>query len=119
MSEGYPHTPGFEAESDTSEAAAESMEGEASSLRALVLQFIRESREYGSTCDEAEERLSLRHQTASARIRELVLRNRVTDSGRRRPTRSGRMAVVYVAIVALATPTDLWEWAKTKHPGPS
>lgn len=38
----------------------------------------------------------MRHQTASARIRELVQKGRVVDSTRRRPTRSGRLAIVWI-----------------------
>lgn len=49
----------------------------------------------GKTCDEIEKDMDLRHQTASARIRELVLKNEIYDSGLKRKTRSGRNAVVY------------------------
>jgi hypothetical protein len=79
--------------SDTSKAAADSMQRASETIRADVLAYIREG---AATCDEVEEGLSLTHQTASARIRELVLLGSVRDSGARRKTRSGRQARVYV-----------------------
>lgn len=80
--------------SDTSTAAAESVQPVTGELRRRVLSFIR-SRADGATCDEAEVALGLRHQTASARIRELVTLGAIADSGQRRKTRSGRTASVY------------------------
>lgn len=63
-------------------------------LSARVAQHVRESG--GATCDEVEVALGLRHQTASARLRELVLKGAIKDSGARRLTRSKRKAAVYV-----------------------
>jgi hypothetical protein len=48
------------------------------------------------TCDEVEVICKLRHQTASARIRELFVQSRIKDSGQRRLTRSNRTAIVWV-----------------------
>ncbi len=53
--------------------------------------------EHGSTTDEAEVSFDGRHQTISARFNELHNANLIHDSGRRRKTRSGRWAAVYVA----------------------
>jgi hypothetical protein len=50
----------------------------------------------GLTDDEIEQKTSLRHQTASARRRELVLMELVKHSGQSRPTRSGRNAKIWV-----------------------
>ena len=50
----------------------------------------------GATDDELERLLQLRHQTVSARRRELVLLGKVVDSGRTRKTRSGCKAKVWV-----------------------
>lgn len=47
------------------------------------------------TCDEVEIVTGLSHQTASARVRELQLKDRIVDSGQRRKTRSGRAAIVW------------------------
>jgi predicted ArsR family transcriptional regulator len=49
-----------------------------------------------ATCDECEEYLGMRHQTASARIVELRAKGLITPTGEKRKTRSGRNAVVYV-----------------------
>lgn len=87
----------FVSGSDTSRAAAESVEESLENLRTLVLKRIRRSGKRGMTCDEVEVQLDLRHQTASARVRELFVKGQIIDSGERRTTRSGRAAVVWVA----------------------
>ena len=90
------HAP-FVAGSDTSEAAAKSIDCSAESIRAQVMKMIADSRNIGLTCDEIEKRTDWRHQTVSARIRELSLMEKIKDSGDRRKTRSGRTARIYVA----------------------
>ncbi len=87
-------------DSPTSVAAGESMAGTSSYLRNLILAYIR--RTGGSTCDEVEAAEYLRHQTASARIRELVQMGLLRDSDRTRKTRSGRAAVVWEAMPCVA-----------------
>ena len=82
----------------TSIAALASIEPAASGLRAIIYQCIFEEGERGAVCDELEAALDMRHQTASARIRELAQRGLIVDSLRRRPTRSGRAAVVWTAV---------------------
>lgn len=101
-----PHVEG----SDTSEGAARSIEGQKLTLRDRVHQALIDAREgsvsglpggtyrYGLTDDEIEVLTRLKHQTASARRRELVLLGLVVDSGHRRPTRSGRPATVWRAV---------------------
>jgi len=49
----------------------------------------------GRTCDEIEQELGLRHQTASCFIRFLTQDGFLCDSGIRRITRAGRMAIVW------------------------
>lgn len=83
--------------SDTSEAAAESVAKDTPRLRELVMAAIVARGDEGATDDEIEVATGLRHQTASARRRELVLLNRLDDTGRRRTTRSGRSAAVWRA----------------------
>lgn len=84
----------FVAGSDTSEAAAISVSGCAKTMQEVIRRlFVYHG---GLTCDEVERSLGLRHQTASARIRDLALRSHIVDSGERRVTRSGRKAVVWV-----------------------
>lgn len=95
---------------DTSIAAAQSIAEGAEQLRARVLVEIRERG--GSTCDEVEVALDLRHQTASARINELMEEGRVRDSGQRRKTRSGRQAIVWEEQRSLS-PILKWAGGKT------
>lgn len=80
----------------TSKAAADAARPFAGRLAAEVLEFVRGKG--GATCDEVEQEMGLVHQTASARIRELALRGEIEDSGRKRPTRSQRMAIVWQAV---------------------
>jgi hypothetical protein len=83
----------FEVGSDTSAAAARALDvGELGRLEALVLGIIIDG---PRTCDAVEAVSGLTHQTASARLRGLVLRDQIVDSGRRELTRSGRRAVVW------------------------
>jgi uracil-DNA glycosylase len=82
--------------SDTSKAAAESIAADSGQLREFVFSYIEKAGIGGMTCDEVEEAADMRHQTASARIRELAQKGRIVDSGRRRPTRSSRMAIVWI-----------------------
>jgi DNA-binding HxlR family transcriptional regulator len=97
-------------EPQTSKAAANSVAQIAGSLRLKVLNHIR-TKPNGATCDEVEQDLSMLHQTASARCRELVqmgLLEKRTDPStgkeNQRPTRSGRSAsVLYVKEPVLAS----------------
>ena len=89
----WPGVP-FVVGSDTSAEAAEMLRPSAATLRAEVFRAI--SNSLGLTCDELEVCLDMRHQTCSARVCELHQRGMIVDTGRRRPTRSGRPAAVYV-----------------------
>lgn len=80
--------------SDTSIAAAESMVPKTGRMQAEILRLLK-GYEYGRTCDEIEAITGWSHQSASARIRELVLAELVVDSGDRRKGRSGRSGRVY------------------------
>jgi len=83
---------------DTSQAAAASMEPHLGRLEELVFLAIKSHDDKGLTCDEVEEVTGLNHQTASARIHALNHKlHRIHDSGLRRKTRSGRAAIVYLA----------------------
>ena len=85
---GLPSVP-----SDTSEAAAEMVTPSAATMRRRVYEHI--DRSGSATCDECEAALQMKHQTCSARIRELVKAGLVEDTGHRRRTRSGATARVY------------------------
>lgn len=82
---------------ETSIEAKESIKESVPSLREIVLKEVKIYGEFGLTCDEAEKRLGLRHQTASARFTELVKDDLIEDKGLRRKTSSGRNAIAWVA----------------------
>jgi len=90
--------PPFAKGSKTSEEAAGSVADDTATLRKKVLEYVRRAAQEGATCDEAERDLGLSHQTCSPRFWELRHRARIVDSGRVRKTRSGRNAVVWVAL---------------------
>jgi hypothetical protein len=79
----------------TSQAAAGSMKVVANTVRQKVLAVIEARGEHGATDDELEQALGMRHQTVSARRRELYLLGEIRTVGERR-TRSGRLARVWV-----------------------
>lgn len=105
----YDRIPPHVKDSDTSRAAAESQIPTVMSLQSLVLLRVLHAGRRGLTCDEIEEQMSGRHQTISARVRELVQLGRIRDLGLRRKTRSGRNARVYVATGATMTNAGLNE----------
>jgi hypothetical protein len=81
--------------SETSRAAATSIEPVSGTLRAIVLAFVRGRGTQGATCDEVEIALGMKHQTASARIRELAQAKLIRQASERRATSSGRSAAVW------------------------
>jgi hypothetical protein len=81
--------------SPTSHAAALSIEPNAGSLRAAVLEAIRGATD-GLTDEEMQAMMEMNPSTQRPRRVELVRGGFVEDSGRQRPTRSGRGAVVWV-----------------------
>lgn len=76
----------------TSKAAKKSIEPKINQLQQSVLRAMKSKG--GATCDEIELMTGMRHQTASARIRELYLKDRIKTVGKRQ-TRSGRMALIW------------------------
>lgn len=70
----------------------------------LVLKAILHQAPAGATCEEIEIRTELKHQTASATLRALELKNKVHRPGTKRNTTSGRPAFVY--HLGPATPPD-------------
>lgn len=81
---------------ETSRAAAEDIRSIAIPMRERVFAFIRSRGNYGAIDEEIEIALGMKHQTASARRRELVLKGRVVDSLKERLTRGGSRAAVWV-----------------------
>lgn len=80
---------------DTSEDAADSIKVVAGSIRAKALIWIMSRGSAGSTVDEAEAALDMRHQTISARFYELEYARCLVRGEDTRVTRSGRKARVY------------------------
>jgi hypothetical protein len=94
----YPASPGYVSGSNTSKSAAKAIGPmSAGTWRAWIYKEIKRAGQKGRTCEEIESRLHLRHQSASARIRELVLFGDVKILGTRENS-SGRQARVYVAV---------------------
>jgi len=91
---------------ETSHQARRSLKG-SPSLRDRVCEVV--ARPSGATDEEIETSLDLRHQTASARRRELVQQGRIEDSGLRRANKSGRSAIVWRVVVKKRPPTRVDE----------
>lgn len=90
----YPEVPGFVRGSDTSEAAAKSLNPKAlSDLCQRICRYVA-AHFNGVTSEEIQIALGLTHQNCSARTTELVLKGWLVDSGERRMTTSGRAARV-------------------------
>ncbi|MFZ2492119.1 MAG: hypothetical protein WA208_11590 [Thermoanaerobaculia bacterium] len=89
---GVPYAKG----SDTSRDAATAVQKRVRLQRAEVLDCIRGAREYGRTWDEIVGVLDC-SPTANGRITELRDGGDIVDSGRRRLTRRGSPAVVWIA----------------------
>lgn len=88
----------YQAHSETSQAAAESILPTAGSILGKVLRALRVSLT-GRTNDELQVELGIGGSTIRPRVVDLVARGLVKDSGYKRPTRTGRDAVVWVAVV--------------------
>lgn len=89
-------------DSATSAEAAERAEPRAGTDRALVLRAIRVGlmTAEGMTDDEIQSCLDMNPSTVRPRRVELVRDGLVEDSGKRRKTRSGRLATVWRAVPA-------------------
>lgn len=81
----------------TAQDAADAAKSTAAHQRRRVEEAIRVSRD-GLTCDEVEVILSLPHQSASARVHDLMKLGRIRDSGFRRTTRAKRAAIVWECV---------------------
>jgi hypothetical protein len=95
----YLGVPPFQQHSATSIAASEAFQPHQQTARERVRLHIVGCGEYGCTRDEIEVALEMPHQTATARVKELLARREIRETTRQRPTRSGRLAFVLVAVV--------------------
>ena len=81
---------------DTSVAALKSLDPETKVRREQqISDFIQAVGD--ATCHEVEIALRLLHQSASAAITQLRKAGRLVDTGERRPTNNGRLAIVWGA----------------------
>ena len=93
--------PAYVKDSDTSFLAAEAVAPYVNELQEKVLGVVLDSGTKGMTCDEVEVALDMPHQTASARINELMAPTEerpqmLFDSGARRKTRHNQLATVWI-----------------------
>lgn len=84
----------------TSREAARRIKRHAPTQRQRILGCIAEAGAPGRIAEETATILRLRIQSTTARINELRRLGLIVDSGRRRPTSSGRQAIVWVAVAA-------------------
>lgn len=86
-----------------------SVAGMTGTMRADVLAHIVSKGRAGATCDEVEAALGMTHQTASARVHELMRAGVIEPVGKRK-TRSGRGATVWVRkpLHELGEQMDMW-----------
>lgn len=78
---------------ETSSAAWESSKVKADADRKRIYNWIKDTG--GATCQECEKRLSIPHETCSARISQLKADGRICWNGQYRKTKSGHNAQVY------------------------
>ena len=91
MSRRLPHNG-----TETSIEAARSMEARAPTDAARILAYVHSCGAGGATCDQAGEALGLLPQTCSARFNKLKDDYQLVKAGRKRQTRSGCNAEVYI-----------------------
>jgi hypothetical protein len=92
--------PPFQAHSTTSQSSARAIAPDARSLREQVYALLKREQLFtrGLTDEEIAFRLSMNPSTERPRRIELQRAGLVIDSGERRKTKSGREAVVWVAV---------------------
>lgn len=112
---GYPHTPGYAKNSDTSKAAAARIAGGAGKIRERIYKFVEGK---PSTRDEIAEATGMRIQTVSARARELIMAERIAESAETRLTRAGSPAAVLVLRTSPAAILDQSRPPPKKHRAP-
>lgn len=83
--------------SETSKAAARDVRPKSGTLRAIVLDFIRNRGERGATDEEMQYLIPMMANTQRPRRCELVERGLIQDSGKKRENASGKEAVVWIA----------------------
>ena len=88
----------YQSHSETSRAAAEAIASKAGTIRRVILDFLVGLGDHGATDEEIQTGLVMGANTQRPRRVELVRAGLVVDSGKTRPTLSGKAAVVWVAV---------------------
>jgi hypothetical protein len=83
---------------ETSSTAFASIQHDRANKAAQILEQIRACGINGATCDQIEAEHGHTHQSCSARFRDLANARLIQPSGETRKTRSGRGAMVWVAV---------------------
>ena len=86
----------------TSYGAARGIRGRSGALRARVFHYVLLRGEEGATLEEMELSLAIAGNTVRPRRVELEERGFIEDSGRRRPTCSGKSAIVWIIPALIA-----------------
>lgn len=89
------YAPPAQRHSETSVAAAESVKGFVNAMRARVLAYL-EANPSGATDEEIATALNMEGNTERPRRIELMTMGLVKDSGKKRKTRKGRLAAVWI-----------------------
>lgn len=92
----YPDAPGHR-KVETSVAAAADIAPSLGRLQRLAESAIRDAGSAGLTADELAARLQVERWSIQPRTSELRRKGRIRDSGQRRPNRTGKQAIVWVA----------------------
>lgn len=93
----YPDAPGHR-DVDTSVAAAADVTPSLGRLQRMAETAIRQAGAAGLTADELAGCLDMERWSIQPRTSELRRKGRIRDSGQRRPNRTGKRAIVWVAI---------------------
>mgnify|MGYP005854654539 CR=1 FL=1 len=93
----YPHSPGHRG-IDTSVAAANALSPRLGPLQRMALEAIRSAGWTGLTAEELAARLKMDRSTIQPRTSELKRKGLIRDSGLRRLNKTGKKAIVWVAV---------------------
>lgn len=90
---------------ETSRLAWESVAAELSEIDRRIFEIIAR---HGATCDEIEVMTGFKHQTAAAQIRHMTEAGLLRAGEEKRPTRSGRKAIVWILAPRAPEQIDLF-----------
>lgn len=95
----YPDRPGYVRGSSTSKAAAESLdERDLNRMQTAIRGFLKSRGLHGAIREEVKDHFGLLHNTATPRVRELILKGFAYEPGEKRLTTRKREAKIVIAI---------------------